>query len=404
MGKLQRWAPVGATIAVALLLAFGRPVSAQPAPPAVPPGSEPPASGPAATQKTRVAILPLLAFGAEPVPGDAMSARLVDQANTSADYTGVLARSSRGPCAEPECAVEAAKSVGASAALYVRVTELDAQHWVLTATLISVPDGAVLRTVDVAESGTPSLAFVDSAKFFAPAAAVPAPQVPPALAAPPAVQPPAPTVAPAEQRPPGGRWALTLDVPVAYTFDQGNANKPAQGSSPAPWKSRMTTDVSGAMLLALSPFHVGLGYENYSVTQSVIVGSGNGNVGGGGSVGVATKIQMVDLVADFPTRILNFTLGYGMGSADTSFTITSMNGGNNNNNNNNGGIPSPIHANASQVFFMVGVPLGSRFDIHLAYHFVTIAQKDIIVPGNNPPFDKSQLSGEALTLGARLNF
>src|SRR5579863_591683 len=196
MNMLHRWAGVGTALAVAGTLAFALLLVS--------------AAAARAQQPVRVAILPLQAFSAEPVPTDDMARRLVEKATASGGYTGVFVRSRRGACADPECAVDAAKSVGATAAVYGRVTELDAQHWVLTATMISVPDGAVLRTVDVAESGTPSLAFVDSAKFFAPAAAVPAPQVPPALAAPPAVQPPAPTVAPAEQRPPGGRWALTL--------------------------------------------------------------------------------------------------------------------------------------------------------------------------------------------------
>jgi hypothetical protein len=154
MNMLQRWAGVGTALAVAGTLAFALLLVS--------------AAAARAQQPVRVAILPLQAFSAEPVPTDDMARRLVEKATASGGYTGVFVRSRRGACADPECAVDAAKSVGATAAVYGRVTELDAQHWVLTATMISVPDGAVLRSIDVAEAGIPSVAFVDAVGFFAP--------------------------------------------------------------------------------------------------------------------------------------------------------------------------------------------------------------------------------------------
>lgn len=187
-------------------------------------------------------------------------------------------------------------------------------------------------------------------------------------------------------------WALTLDTPLSFTFNDANASTPVAGNSAATWRNRTTTNVSGSKALLIAPFHVGVGYEDYSFTQKLDFPIGGGATGVGQ---VTTNLRIYDLVVDVPMKYLNLTLGYGMGSADTDFIAFTPGQTN----------PSPIrNANVTQVFLAAGIPLGTRIDLHVGYHWVTIEAKDIVNPGNSGPFDQTQQSGQMLSAGLRLNF
>jgi hypothetical protein len=188
-------------------------------------------------------------------------------------------------------------------------------------------------------------------------------------------------------------WALTVDTPLSYTFNSGNASTPAStnNNGPATWHNRTTTDVSGSKVLLIAPFHLGVGYEDYSFTEKIDFPTNPGT----GTGQVKTNLRIYDVVVDIPMKHLNLTLGYGQGTADTD--ITSFVAGQNN--------PTPIRgATVSQYFLVAGIPLGKSFDFHLGYHWLTIQGKDISAPGSNGPFDQTKQDGQMLSAGLRLNF
>ena len=106
-------------------------------------------------------------------------------------------------------------------------------------------------------------------------------------------------------------WSFTADTPLSYTFDKPAVNKQvnpngAQGF----WSSKTSTDVSGSKVMLISPFHIGVGYEDYTVTQKftagppcILICAGHAHI----------NIQMVDVAIDIPTRFLNIGLGFGQG-------------------------------------------------------------------------------------------
>jgi len=143
----QRRPPRGAWIAAALLLTFAPALHAQ--------------------QTTRVAIVPLVAYSAQAVPTADMTRHLQEELTGPGGYTAVLVQAPGGACAARECALEAAKTAGASLAVFGQVTELDAQNWLLSATLISVPSGAVVRSISVTATGSPSTRFPEAVASLA---------------------------------------------------------------------------------------------------------------------------------------------------------------------------------------------------------------------------------------------
>jgi hypothetical protein len=193
-------------------------------------------------------------------------------------------------------------------------------------------------------------------------------------------------------------WALTLDTPLSYTFNDASATTPSPGGAPANWHNRTTTEVSGSKVLLIAPFHVGIGYEDYSVAQSFDFVAGGNNAPAVGKA--VTNLRIYDLVVDVPMKYLNVTLGYGSGTADTDLFQTAGPG-------TGGQNPTPIrNANVTQTFLVLGIPLGSRLDIHVGYHWIKIQEQDIVHPGpgaQGTP-DQTALSGEMLSAGLRLNF
>lgn len=186
-------------------------------------------------------------------------------------------------------------------------------------------------------------------------------------------------------------WSLTADAPLSYSFDKGAASIPAVGSSVATWRNRSASDVSGSKVLLIAPFHVGIGYEDYSFSQKVDFATG----GPPGAARITTDVRIYDIAVDIPMRLLNLTLGAGTGSANTDIVVIA------------GGVgsPAPIwNADVTQAFVTLGIPLGANWDLHAGYHWVSIQNKNIVKPGQTSNFDKLQQSGEMLSAGFRLNF
>jgi hypothetical protein len=186
-------------------------------------------------------------------------------------------------------------------------------------------------------------------------------------------------------------WDFAVDTPVLFTFDKSGPNKPAPGSSAATWRDTTSTDVSGSKVMLTTPLHIGIGYEDYSVSQHFNVGgSCNGNCGGHAT----ESIQMVDVMVHLPIAGLNVGLGYGQGQA--SLDAIGPPGG-----------PNPNishHANAQQAFLVLGVPMGKHWDAHLGYHWISVEQKAITGPGQNPPYDQFQGNGEMLSFGLQYSW
>jgi len=91
---------------------------------------------------------------------------------------------------------------------------------------------------------------------------------------------------------------------------------------------------------------------------------------------------------------LNLGLGYGQGEADVDIVLPAI----------VNSVVAPIrHANVTQAFVTLGIPLGARLDLHVGYHWVQVAEKDVVNSNGGTP-DKLQASGEMLSAGARLNF
>lgn len=188
-------------------------------------------------------------------------------------------------------------------------------------------------------------------------------------------------------------WAITIDTPLSYTFNSGDATTSTANSPPATWNGRSTTQVSGSKVLLITPIHIGFGYEDYSVKNNITFPQGSGT----GTGQITTSIRMYDVALDLPMKYLNLTLGYGQGTADTDFAVISA---------GSGGAPNPIrNATATQVFLVVGIPLGQTFDIHVGYHWLTVQQQDIVTPGSGGgPSPQTQQDGQMLSAGLRFNF
>jgi hypothetical protein len=190
-------------------------------------------------------------------------------------------------------------------------------------------------------------------------------------------------------------WSFTADSPVSYSFDQAHVNKmsPTSGGFAA-YDHRTTTDVSGAKVMLIAPFHVGVGYEDYTVRDTTTVGAPGGPCIGVCNGTFTMKVRMVDVMLDIPMHYLNLGVGYGQGEADVDIFLPAI----------VNSVVAPIrHAAVTQAFLTLGIPLGMRWDLHLGYHWVQVEEKDVI-GGANPIPDKLQAGGQMLSAGLRLNF
>ena len=185
-------------------------------------------------------------------------------------------------------------------------------------------------------------------------------------------------------------WAITADTPLSYTFDKKQASDPIPPNNGfAEFSDTTASNVSGSKVMIIAPFHVGVGYEDYSVKQKLNIppcgfcSQGNLRLG----------IRMTDVMIDIPGRFVNLGLGYGTGTADVEINLPAALG-----------IVAPAAHNVSaeQTFIVLGIPLGQRFDLHVGYHVVTVDRK--IVKDSNGNLSHLQESGSMLSAGARLNF
>jgi hypothetical protein len=180
--------------------------------------------------------------------------------------------------------------------------------------------------------------------------------------------------------------ALSVDTPLSFAFDKGIVAQPATStSSTAYWNHRTSTDVSGYKVLLIAPFHLGVGYEDYTVRQGINFTCGMPTNCAGN---LKMDFQFVDVVLDLPTRFVNIGLGYGAGQA-TGTASSQFN------------TSSTGHAGATQTFVTLGIPLGTSFDVHVGYHWVSVEQKEFNAGGGA---QKLEASGEMLWAGLRLNF
>jgi hypothetical protein len=186
-------------------------------------------------------------------------------------------------------------------------------------------------------------------------------------------------------------WSLLIDAPVSYTFNSSDANTPTTPSNLVSWQNPTTQTVSGSAALLITPIHIGFGYEDYSVQNKITFPTGGNGTGTGL---ISTNLRFYDIALDLPMKHLNLTFGYGQGTADTDFVP--LTGGSQ-------GTPTPIrNATASQYFLLVGIPLGQTFDLHVGYHWVTIAPKDLASSsGTN---GQTKFDGQMLSAGLRFNF
>lgn len=186
-------------------------------------------------------------------------------------------------------------------------------------------------------------------------------------------------------------WALTVDAPLSYSFKDTNVNKPNPqgGGGVGQYDKQTTGDVSGSKVLLITPFHVGVGYEDYSVSQDITIS----NCPSGCSGKAKINFQIIDVVIDIPLKYLNIGLGYGSGNANVDIDLPA----------GAGGTLKVRNANVDQVFLTLGIPLGAHLDLHVGYHRVSVEEKDFVTGGSSQP-DQLLVSGDMLSAGLRLNF
>jgi hypothetical protein len=183
-------------------------------------------------------------------------------------------------------------------------------------------------------------------------------------------------------------WSFTLDVPLVYTFDSKAINKPIPpNTGTANFTDRSSGDVLGMKLMVIAPFHVGVGYEDYSTVPNIAVS------GFPGTGSVRLGIRMVDVMVDIPGRIFSLGLGYGVGTASVDINLPAA-------------VPQTVaplrRVNAQQGFAVIGVALRPRLDLHLAYHSVSVDPVRVSDSGGN--LSALRASGQMVSAGVRLNF
>ena len=184
-------------------------------------------------------------------------------------------------------------------------------------------------------------------------------------------------------------WALTVDTPLSYSFKEANVNKTNAGGGVGQYDKQTTGDVSGSKVLLIAPFHVGVGYEDYSVSQDITISNCPSPCAGKAKI----NFQIIDVVIDIPLHYLNIGLGYGSGTANVDIELPQ----------GAGGTLKVRNANVDQIFVTLGIPLGQHLDLHVGYHRVSVEEKDLVTGGNSQP-DQLLVSGDMLSAGLRLNF
>lgn len=301
-------------------------------------------------------------------------------------------------CIVVKCAVEAGKKLGVRRVVTGSLTVKDTNHWIVSGYLVDVDKAQTLHASTVQTEGG-SLSFISDAVAVVAARIAEVPPPAEVLAGGGVTE-----QATAEQlelwpSAKSATWAIAVDLPVAYTFDHDKLNKRARGSGGfGQYNDTTTQNISGAAVFLISPWHVGIGYESYTIKQDISVGPRDPNNGCTQNCdgSIEFDLKMIDILIDIPMRYLNLGLGYGTGEASFDTILSPQQGQG----------PLPIrHANVDQYFVILGLPLGRHFDVHFGYHHVSVEEKDLFGAGQNQgPFDTLQASGDLVTFGARYNF
>ena len=171
-------------------------------------------------------------------------------------------------------------------------------------------------------------------------------------------------------------WAdiisISADVPIAFEFDDGGS----------------ADSVSGYKIgLALPGIIVGIGYEDYLVTQK-----------NSGADDTEINFKIIDIFLNLPLPIVNIALGYGAGSA----SINDVTG----TNTTDGDFEFTFSdATITQYFISLGIPFGLLFDIHVGYH-VLDGESDVklVTDNSGTSKDKVDLSATMTSLGIKFGF
>lgn len=154
-------------------------------------------------------------------------------------------------------------------------------------------------------------------------------------------------------------FSISADIPVNYSFDN----------------SQLTdTDASGFKAMAILPFHLGFGFEQYEVT---------GKIGGSTGPDFQYDVSFVDIFYEFPFPVLNLAVGIGVGKGE--FDEVPETG-------------TFSDANLTQWFVSLGYPFALVFDIHIGYHAIS-GESDIT--GSTTPLD---LNANMTTIGFKFGF
>ena len=163
-------------------------------------------------------------------------------------------------------------------------------------------------------------------------------------------------------------FSVAADVPVNYAFDDGSRVK----------------EVEGTKISVSFPFLIGLGYEEYDVTQTL---SGIDPVTGvQGSGNFISTISMLDIFFTLPVPVVNIVLGLGAGTA--KFTGP-----------NSQFLKS---ADLSQYYVSVGIPFAAILDIHLGYH--VLSGKAESLSQSNPAVANKVMDGNMTSIGLKIGF
>ena len=167
-------------------------------------------------------------------------------------------------------------------------------------------------------------------------------------------------------------FSVAVDAPVAFSFDDASTVK----------------DVSGSKISVSFPFLIGLGYENYDVTQTL---SGIDPITTSPTTGnFVSTITMLDVFFTLPIPFINIVLGLGSGTAkfegpNSQFYKT---------------------ANLSQYYVSVGIPFAAILDLHVGYHVISGEAESTspVAIGGNPAVLNRKMDGNMTSIGLKLGF
>ncbi|MEE8555898.1 MAG: hypothetical protein V3T00_08545 [bacterium] len=161
---------------------------------------------------------------------------------------------------------------------------------------------------------------------------------------------------------------LSLDIPVAYEFEDGGS-------------ADEITGFKAGVALPLSPaFLVGVAYQGYEVKDE------------DGTADLTADFEIIDIFIELPFPIVNIGLGAGQGtvnveaiSLDPLFPFS----------------PVDEELDVTEVFVTLGLPIGV-WDLHVGWHQVDVEEFDVTIPGSGTfPAD---ISGTMWSVGASIFF